>query len=384
MQADSPKTADRHTYLKTRHRGLSYRLLADGSKRFYGYVPSKGRVQLRAATERHAVAEYGDLRGKVARGEQVAPANVKFGQVADQWFDSKHRLRPWTRKLYRGALDNELLPRFGHLRLGQIDAERVARFVRELEARGLSSSTISNYLLPLSGTFAFAIRRGLAGINPCSLLTTDDRPARRERRKAYEWSDDEIDALLDASEQLARQPESRFDYSPLLRTAVYTGLRLGELLGLQWSNIDLDEGVLNVRQQFTRTGELAEPKTPKAIRRVPLAPDMVKFLRAHKLRSKFSQDDDFVFASRTGGALSHRNVQRRGFDLARDLVEIDRSVTFHHLRHAFASYAAHRGVPVTVLSEVMGHTHVGVTQRVYLHLYGRAQAEDAFRAAMAR
>ncbi len=58
------------------------------------------------------------------------------------------------------------------------------------------------------------------------------------------------------------------------------------------------------------------------------------------------------------------------------------NITFHFLRHAFASIAAQRGVPVNVLSVIMGHSNVGVTQRVYLHLYGREQAEDAFRVAM--
>ena len=115
---------------------------------------------------------------------------------------------------------------------------------------------------------------------------------------------------------------------------------------------------------------------------MPLAPDLVSQLRHQRLSSKHSQDGDFVFASRTGGPLMHRNVQRRGFETARDLAGIPATVTFHDLRHAFASIAAHRGVPVAVLSEVMGHRDVGVTQGVYMHLYNRDAAEDAFRAAM--
>lgn len=82
--------------------------------------------------------------------------------------------------------------------------------------------------------------------------------------------------------------------------------------------------------------------------------------------------------------MSHRNVQRRGFEPARDEAGLKPTLTFHSLRHAFASIAASRGVPVTVLSEIMGHSDVGVTQRVYVHLYDRAKAEDAFRAAMSR
>jgi integrase len=385
MAVEGPTRSARHGHRKTRHRGLSYRLLADGSKRFYGYVPRRGRVLLRATSERAAVAEYGDLRGRVGRGERIAPTNVRFGDEAQRWFESKHRIREWTRRGYRSVLDNEYLPRFGHLKLGQIQPENVGRLIREWEARGLSPKTIQNYLGVLSGVYQFAISKGRATTNPVALLTVDERPQRNgEERRPHEWSDEDISGVLDATESLACQPESRYDYSPLLRTAIYTGLRLGELLGLRWSDIDFGASVLDVRQQWSRTGELTAPKTAKALRRVPLTHEMVKFLQAHKLRSRFSKDEDFVFASRTGGPLSHRNVQRRGFERARDLAELDESLTFHSLRHAFASYAAHRGVPVNILSEVMGHRDVGVTQGVYIHLYGRAQAEDAFRVAMAR
>jgi integrase len=140
--------------------------------------------------------------------------------------------------------------------------------------------------------------------------------------------------------------------------------------------------VLHVRRQATRTGELAPPKTPKALRRVPLAAHLVKLLAQLKLASSYSSPNDFVFASRTGGPLQHRNVQRRGFNTARDHAGLPRTVTFHDLRHAFASIAAHNNVPITVLSEVMGHRDVGVTQRIYTHLYNRDQAEHAFRQAM--
>jgi integrase len=187
---------------------------------------------------------------------------------------------------------------------------------------------------------------------------------------------------MEASEEIARRRESQYDYSPLIRAAIRFGLRLGELLGLQWQDIDFEARVLHVRRQYTRVRELSAPKTAKALRRVPLSSEDVAFLRRHKLASRFSRDEDFVFPSLAGGPLGHRNVQRRGFEPARDLAELPKEVTFHDLRHAFASIAAHRGVPVNVLSEVMGHSHVGVTQRVYVHLYGRQAAEDAFREAM--
>jgi integrase len=100
---------------------------------------------------------------------------------------------------------------------------------------------IDGYLRPLNGTMTFAVRRGLITVNPYSLLTSDDRPHRRERRQDHVWSDAEIAAVIQAAEVLARKPASRYDYTPLLRTALFTGLRLGELLGLQWRDVDLQE-----------------------------------------------------------------------------------------------------------------------------------------------
>lgn len=148
--------------------------------------------------------------------------------------------------------------------------------------------------------FALALRRGYVTENPCRLLTVDERPRQQRAEAAHEWSDEEIDSLLEASAELAARPEARQDYTPLLRTAVSTGLRLGELLGLQWQDVDFDEAVLHVRRQWTRTHELAEPKTRSGLRRVPLAAHMVAELRRLKLASSHSQETDFVFASREG------------------------------------------------------------------------------------
>jgi integrase len=264
-----------------------------------------------------------------------------------------------------------------------LENEGLRAFDPKRPKRPLSASSVENYCTPLAGVLAFAVRRGYVGSNPFLALTNDDRPEKRDVEPAHEWDDSEINALVEASELLAAKPQSQYDYSLLIRTAVFTGLRLGELLGLQWGDLDFEEGVLHVRRQATRTGELAPPKTKKGVRRVPLEPDLVKRLRLHRLASKHSQEGDLVFPAQSGRPLSHRNVQRRAFEPARDLAELPKTVTFHDLRHAFASLAAHRGVPVNVLSEVMGHSDVGVTQKVYMHLYGREQAEDAFRKAMA-
>ena len=103
--------------------------------------------------------------------------------IAEGWYASKHKLRTYTLKCYRDALDRVVLPKFGHLRLSAITTQDVAKFIGTLEERGLSRSTINNYLLPLSGTLAMAASQGLIAQNPCSLLTKDERPAKKVVRK---------------------------------------------------------------------------------------------------------------------------------------------------------------------------------------------------------
>jgi integrase len=368
---------------KTRHRGITYRLRADGGRSYYVYAA--GRHIAVDGGEKQALAKQAELRGKVARGEKPLPAAVKFREVAGRWLESKRKLRPWTRKNYKAALDNVLLPRFGHLKLAQITPERIAKLIRDLEAVGLAGTYIENLLKPLCGTFKYAMSKQLIGFNPMALLTEDERPERRQRER-HERCPEDVEAIIAASRELARRPTSRQDYSLLIETAIRTGLRLGELLGLQWHDLELDEGSLHVRRQWTRTGEYAPPKTQKAIRKVPLAAGMVKRLATHKLASSFSGDEAPVFASAEGGPLNHRNVAQRGFEPAAELAGLNGEgkprVTFHDLRHAFASIMIERGLSSTVLANVMGHRDATTTERTYVHLFNRQRTDDQVREAM--
>jgi integrase len=349
-----------------------YRLRADGSRTYYVYAG--GRFLAVDGGEKQALAKQAELRSRVARGERVAPRAVRFREAAEDWFESKRHLRPWTKKSYRSALGRVLLPRFGHLKLGQITPEMLAKLIRELEQQGLSASYIEELLKPLGGTFKYAMRKQQVTMNPLALLTPDDRPQRKERER-FEWTPERVNSLLEASQRIAKRPTAQHDYSLMLETAIRTGLRLGELLGLQWRDLDLKQGILYVRQQWTRDGAYAEPKTPAAIRQVPLAPEMVRKLAEHKLASDFSDEEEPVFASSSGRPLNHRNVAQRGFEVAAKeaglIAEGQPRITFHDLRHAFASIMIERGLSSTVLARVMGHRDATTTERKYVHLFNR-------------
>ncbi len=364
----------------TRHRGISYRLRADRSRQYAVYF--QGRYLGVEGGEREALAKQAELRGKAARGETpVMPTKASFAEIAEAWFESKRRLRAYTRKNYRATLDRILIPRFGSMKITAITPEHVAVLIRDLEKKGLSSATITDYTKPLSGTMAYAVRRGLIGVNPCSLLTRDDRPRPSERKPDHVWSDEEMTALVEAAERLARRAEARYDYTHLIKTALATGLRLGELLGLQWGDVDLHAKELHVRRQWTRLGEYAPPKTQAAIRRVPLSLDMARYLTEHKLVSDHSKDEDPVFASKSGRPLGHRNATGRGFEPAAKEAGIE-GVSFHSMRHAFASRMIDRGISSTVLAALMGHESSSITERRYIHLFDKQRTDDAVRQAM--
>jgi integrase len=119
------------------------------------------------------------------------------------------------------------------------------------------------------------------------------------------------------------------------------------------------------------------------VRRIPLSNDVVTLFAEHKLASDHSGPEDPIFASLAGTPLTHRNVQRRGFAKAAKAVGID-GVTFHDLRHAFASSMISRGIRSAVLCRLMGHRHPGISERIYVRLFDKVRTDDAVRTAMSR
>jgi integrase len=156
-------------------------------------------------------------------------------------------------------------------------------------------------------------------------------------------------------------------YASIIRTAVFTGLRLGELLGLKWSDVDFARGVISVRRQLTQQGDLTEPKTASGRREVVMFPDLGRFLREHRLASAFSADDHFVFTTREGTPHLQGNVTKRGLAKAATAAGLNQSgeptLRMHDLRHCFASMLIREGADVVFVSRQLGHANPAITLR---------------------
>lgn len=357
--------------IKSRHRGLYYREDAQGRRRWIvWYEDSDGNGHFETlplgANERDALARQAELRGRRARGARVAPpTKVTFKDFAEAWLaEESTRLRPKTVEIYRWALETHLYPKFRRRRLAEITVDDVAQLVSELHGKGLAGKSISGVLTPLSRVMQRAVRRQLVSENPVAGLERTERPKGAERKMRI-LSSEEIEKLLLFTGDT---------YRPFLKTALFTGMRLGELLELRWGQVDFEAGVVRV----------LEGKTNAAAREIVLMPSLARVLKRHKIASQFSKETDYVFATDTGKPAHRRTVVRNGLEASLRRAKIDH-LRFHDLRHTFASILIAQGLDVVFVSDQLGHSDPAVTLRVYAKMFDpkdrRQEARERLEAA---
>jgi integrase len=228
----------------------------------------------------------------------------------------------------------------------------VERFIAVEKEAGASPKSIRNYLSALHSLFELAIDRGWAAANPVKRAI---KPESSEDVEIRFLVLEEIEAVIAA---VPDDPVGAVE-ALLYRAAAMTGLRQGELLGLQWQDVDWLAGKLRVRRAFTR-GEYLSPKSKRGVRAVPLADRLATELEAHSRRSPFNSDLDLVFAHpETGNPLDGSRVLKR-FKAALKRAGV-RKVRFHDLRHTFGTLMASTGVPMRTLQEWMGHRDIQTT-----------------------
>jgi integrase len=333
------------------------------------YTDSARRVRWQrvAGGLREARFARAEIQTRLGRGELVTRANRTLAEVGEEWLAAQHHLRPRTRQLYRTALDRHIFPRLGSRRISDINEDRIAHLVLQLEQQGLSGWTVRGVLTPLGRILNYAARRGLIPDNPISRLEAAERP-KVIRREMRILRPEEIDALLTVATPA---------YRAILATAIFTGLRQGELLGLTWADINFEVGVVHVRCQLDRGGSRVAPKTRQALRDVILMPSLASLLGEHKLASGHSLPSDPVFATLTGQPMYFRNVTRRGLAAAVKRAGLDGEgdprLRFHDLRHAFASLLIAEGLNVVFISRQLGHASPSFTLDTYGGLFDRAE-----------
>ncbi len=330
---------------------------------------------------------------KVREAEEVAPRGEfdRRVRVADAADSLRRKLAmEGARKSYLEGCESmqrvHIVPGLGDPPLAAVDRPAVEALAEAMLAQGRAAKTVRNVLTFLHSVFEHAIDNGWCTENPVR------RASRPRRQRAGDAEPDlqfltlaELDAVIrsipDQTVIRAPAPTRRGRRGPapppppdvlgpvlrvLVLTAAMTGLRQGELLGLRWRDVDWSVQRIRVRNAFTRGEHSSKGESDLSTRRsVPMADRVVAELDRWSKRTAFTAEHDLVFAHpQTGNPLDRTKVTRRFQQACADAGAS--VITFHQLRHTFATRMAGQGVPIRKLQEWLGHADIKTTQ-IYTH-----------------
>jgi len=334
-----------------------------------------------------AKAWRADAASAASRGKLRAPSPMTLRQAGDEYIAAMvdgvvvrrdgERYKPSTIRSYRAPLEARIYPLLGHRKLVSIERGDLQALADDLTASGLSASSVHGVMDPLRAIFRRAVQRDVVAVNP-----TKDLELRRPTGARERIADrDEAVALLAALPDRVR---------PIYATAMYAGLRRGELMALTWEHVDLAGRRISVERSWDEPESVFVPPKSKAGRRkVPILDALARELAAHKLRTGRGAGD-LVFGPHTdrpfNGSVVYRSAHRawkrtnkRAAEAAPNGVEpvVLEPIGLHEARHTFASLMIAANVNAKAISTCMGHSSITITFDLYGHLMPGALDEVA-------
>lgn len=337
-------------------RWVSYLRMPDGRKKFFS-----GR------TRDVVKARLAEAQRQAQAGRLVIGPNQTVAQYLERWLEEavRHSVRPTTFMNYELCV-RRLLPDLGRVRLRALTPEHIQHALGSLIHDGLAARTVRQVHMVLRSSLKQAVLWRVIASNPSDAVKPP-RPLRKEMRTLSEG---------DVQRLLAVTAGTR--HHSLWVFLVTTGVRLGEALALRWADIDFVEGGATIQRalQRHRGAGLAfvEPKSSRGRRIVPLPPETLSVLAAHRYEldrerqraGEKWQEHDLVFPSPVGRARDmsylsftfHRGLQRAGLPRLR----------IHDLRHTAATHLMTNHVHPKVVQELLGHSTIAITLDTYSHV----------------
>jgi len=344
------------------------------------HVGYEGNRRVRTFAIGHTRREVSDKLDVLLRAHReqrpIPDGRAKLGPFLRRWLDetAKPTIRASTYDSYDDIVALHLIPGLGRIAVARLTPAEVQGFLNKKLASGLSPRRVRYLHAVLRRALVTAERWGMASRNVAKLVD----PPRVIRHEIRPLTPEGARRLLDAA------ADDR--WLGLYVTALGTGLRQGELLGLRWDDLDLDARRLAVRHTLARVGgalTLLEPRTDRSRRSVVLPEFVVAALRAHRTRQRVERlvagsrwtDSGHVFATTVGSPQDAAAVTR-AFKRALVRAGLPES-RFHDLRHAAATFLLGRGFTLEDVKDLLGHSSITLTSNTYGHVVERRQQQVA-------
>ncbi|HXT71310.1 MAG TPA: site-specific integrase [Vicinamibacterales bacterium] len=297
-----------------------------------------------------------------------ATDSTTFETYARKWLkDGEATRKASTHRFYRFNLELHTFPIIGTQAIHSLGRSDCRRLVASCRDKGLKVASVQGVQRTLSAVLSQAVEDELLAANPALRMGRHVRQGDEPKREIAPLSKDEVQRFLSAVE--SDWPE----HYAFFLCAVRTGMRLGELLALQWGDFDLKKGFVRIQRNLV-AGRLTTPKNGTS-RRVDLSKQLIETLerrlvaaKAEKLRSGKEELNPWVFANSEGKPLDGDNLRRRVFQKALTRAKL-RQIRLHDLRHTYASLLLAQGVAPLYVKDQLGHSSIKVTVDIYGHLF---------------
>lgn len=339
-------------------------------------------------TKKEAEIELAKFVADVQNGMVIEGKSLKFSEFTEIWkrdYGSKE-LAPSTYKRYCRMLETRLLPYFGHFYVNKIKPTDIMQFydllskdtqlVRKKDNDGnktlkpLSGKTILEHHRLLRAMLHKAVYWQVIVSNPAERV----QPPKAKKPKRKYYDDDQCKILLENLEQL---DEEQIKYKTAIILTVFTGVRLGELMGLEWNDIDFRNGIVSINrssQYLADTGVFTKvPKTESSIREVAIPDFVISLLEEYKLwyeeqKSLYGElwiDSNRLFVQADGKPM-HPSTISKWFVKYVDQIGLP-VINFHGLRHTNATLLIAQNIDVAVVAARLGHAQITTTFNFYVH-----------------
>ncbi|MFO7252947.1 MAG: tyrosine-type recombinase/integrase [Actinomycetes bacterium] len=334
---------------KGRNQWVAQQTVAGRRITAYGRSAAEARRKLQAKLEQNVGTVHSDMTLESYLRRWIA------------WRQERGELRHESITNYAQLLRLYVIPYLGGVKLQELGTAHVDALFTELIRRKLSPATIRRVRSVLGQALRQAVVWGVLRANPVEPTRTP--PVRRKEPDV--WTPEETRKFFDAI---------RGDWLyPLFYTAVTTGMRLEELIALQWQDIDLEAGTITVRRALSFNRQVKPPKTPASNRTIAIPPDTVAILREHKPPE--AKPEDWVFTNRAGRPWSQANLWE-AFRTRCTWAGI-RPIPPKNLRHLHATLLLRAGADLATIAKRLGHTGLQVAARHYIRITEDADRKGA-------